>query len=207
MNKHKAVNKESIGQLTWRLIVICVIAAVLLGGTYAVTKDPIAKQDQIKSEAAKKEVLPDASSFETIDLASAKDTNWKAEYDAITEAAKALSGDKTIGYVFSITAKGYNPGIKLTVGIGTDGLLKGVSITEMSETPGLGAKARDSAFRSQYKDKSIDTPLEVVKGKTKKPNEIQAITSSTITSKGITSAVNNVIDLYRQYFQGKEQQS
>lgn len=201
----KKTNKESTGQLTWRLFAICLIAAVLLGATYAVTKDPIAEQDKIKMDTAYKETFPEADTFEVKDIASFKDAaGWQKDYNIVASAAKSLSNGKITGYVINMVTNGYNSGLKVTVGIGTDGTVKGVSITEHSESAGLGAKAAEPAFKDQFRGKSIDTPLAVVKSGASKDNEIQAITSSTITSKAVTNAVNTAVAFYKQYFEGKE---
>jgi len=203
MNK-KTVNKESTVQLTWRLFAICVLAAILLGATYAITKDPITEQDTLKLEAARKQAIPEADAFQDVDLSALKTQNWQEAYNAVTGASKAMSGGKAAGYIVNITATGYAPGIKITVGLGADGKIKGISVTEHSETPGLGAKAQDTAFYDKFKDKSLDTPLTVVKGAPSNANEVQAITSATVTTKGITNAVNTAVAFYKQYFEGKE---
>jgi electron transport complex protein RnfG len=200
----KTVNKEATFQLTWRLFAICVLAAVLLGATYAITKDPIIKQDALKLETARKQAIPEADAFQDVDLAALKSQNWQPAFDAITGVSKASAGGKAAGCIVNMTVTGYNSGIKLTVGIGTDGKVKGISITEHSETAGLGAKAQDPAFYGKFKDKPIDPPLTVVKGAPANENEVQAITSATITTRGITNAVNTAAAFYKQYFEGKE---
>ena len=45
---------------------------------------------------------------------------------------------------------GYSAGLNVTVGIKNDGSVAGVDIGSHSETPGLGAKADDPDYLSQY---------------------------------------------------------
>ena len=98
--------------------------------------------------------------------------------------------------------RGYSSGLNLTVGIGADGTIKGVIVGDHGETPGLGAKASDDAFRNQYIGKPIDNPLTVVKTDASDTYDIQAITSATITSRGVTDAVNTAAAFYTDVIGG-----
>ena len=68
----------------------------------------------------------------------------------------------------------------------------------MSETPGLGAKANESEFKSQFKDKSA-SKLSLVKGKISSENEVSAISGATITSSAVTNGVNSAIEVFNSY--------
>ena len=50
------------------LLIITLIAGLALGGTYALTKDPIAEQAALAAENARKAVLPGADAFEKLEL-------------------------------------------------------------------------------------------------------------------------------------------
>ena len=54
--------------------------------------------------------------------------------------------------------------------------------------------AKKESFISQFTGKSGS--ISVVKGSASGDNEISAITSATITSKAVTSAVNKALELY-----------
>ncbi len=64
--------------------------------------------------------------------------------DEINGVQEALDKDgNVLGYVITVTAKDGSQGnITFSVGIKNDGTVNGYSITSMSETPGLGIKAR-----------------------------------------------------------------
>ena len=66
----------------------------------------------------------------------------------------------------------------------------------MSETAGLGAKAKDEAFNGQYDGKKTDKPLEVAKGSASGDNQILAISGATISSTAVTNGVNAAIDVF-----------
>jgi len=86
--------------------------------------------------------------------------------------------DKGSAYAVTATPKGYGGEIKMMIGLNADAVVTGVSIMEMSETPGLGAKAKNEKFLSQF---TGDNP------------KIQAITGATITSNAVKKGVGDAI--------------
>ena len=69
-----------------------------------------------------------------------------------------------------------------------------------TETPGLGAKATDESFYSQYKSMSANQEIAVSKTE-KSDTEIQAISGATITSVAVTKGVNSAIKAFEAYVQ------
>lgn len=194
------------------LFLITVIAGVLLGGVYQITKEPIATQEaKTKQETYKKvfidntktdEVAYLADSFEevTLDSATMENALTEAGYtnDEVNEAAKAVdaSGNE-VGYAVTVTAKdGYGGDIKFTVGILTDGTVNGISMLSISETAGLGMRAKDDSFTSQYTNKKVDS-YKVTKQGASSDNEIDALSGSTITSKAVTNGVNSALVAFK----------
>lgn len=174
---------REIVKVALRLLVIMLVAGLCLGGTYVVTKDPIAAQQQAQRDAARKAVLPDADRFEEVALENSGN---------ITECYKGIASDGSqVGYAFSVTAKGFGGSMALTVGV-ADGKVSGVRIGGHAETPGLGAKAGDEAFYGQFTGKSGE--LSVLKNGTPGEHQISAITAATVTSDAVTQAVNQVLD-------------
>lgn len=80
----------------------------------------------------------------------------------------------------------------MMVGIDTELNVTGVKIINMSETPGLGAKASEDSWLSQFKGKN--DIISVVKTGNAKDNEINAISGATITSKAVTQGVNDSLE-------------
>ncbi len=183
---------------TLKLVVITLIAGALLGGTYVITKEPIAEQELKAATEARQQVI-DAAAFDQIDIAGTE-----GDYPDVAEAyaARDESG-AVVGATVKLTTKGFNPGIVLTVGIGIDGTVTGVNIGDNEETPGLGAKAKEESFYGQYAGKSADSPLEVIKSGTAGDHQIQAIAGATITSKGVTNGVNTAVDFYNNVLTAK----
>ena len=55
------------------------IAGLLLGVVYQVTKNPIAEQEALAKQEACQEVFADAASFGTIGVESVADVGWNEE--------------------------------------------------------------------------------------------------------------------------------
>lgn len=189
------------------LMAFTLVLGFILALVYGVTKDPI---DKAKKEAAQKAyeaVFADAKSFEALDGFD-KEEATKVVTDAgfsdtIDDIQEALDGSgKTLGYVITVTAKDGSQGsITFSVGITNDGTVNGYSITEISETPGLGLKAKDEEFYSQFENKKVDA-FSVVKQAPAADNEIEAISGSTITSKAMANGCNAAICYFQNSLQG-----
>lgn len=77
------------------------------------------------------------------------------------------------------------------MGIRLDGTVNGVKILEMSETPGLGQEA-PNVLTPQFAGKKVDS-FTYTKTGAKADNEVDAITSATVTTKAVTEAVNGAL--------------
>ncbi len=174
------------------LLIICAIAGALLGFVNSVTVDPIAQQEGDKKSAAMEAVLPGAefgddsvvTLDEPINGGQFSDPNFDLSDANITEYA--VSDD---GLAVSVSTDGYGGKVNMMVGIDTEGVITGVSVVSMSETPGLGANCQ-TEWIDQYAGKIA--PLNVVKTGDANESQIDAITSATITSKAVTRGVNTV---------------
>ncbi|MBB6214910.1 electron transport complex protein RnfG [Anaerosolibacter carboniphilus] len=174
------------------LLLITAVAAAVLAWTNDITKEPIANQVLQANITARQSVLPDASEFEEMPK------DQFANYDNILEVYKGLRDGQVVGYTIKTDPSGYGGPVEVMIGISADGLIQGVSIGNHSETPGLGAKASDDAFKSQYNSKKAEGQIDVIKAGTPKENEIMAISGATITSRAVTSGVNTAIQLYNE---------
>lgn len=175
------------------LLIICVGVTAILAAVNNLTKEPIAQQAQQKAEQARAVVLPNAESFEQV----------SAELDGVSDAYKGIKGGETVGYTFTASSNGYGGAVEVMVGIDSvSGEISGVSILSQSETPGLGANAVKSEFTDQYKQKAQE--ITVIKNAEPKGGEIEALTGATITSKAVTSAVNNAVAAYEEIVKGGE---
>ena len=125
--------------------------------------------------------------------------------DTIDDVEQAIDKDgNALGYVITVTAKDGSQGsITFSVGIKNDGTVNGYSITDISETPGLGMKAEEEDFYSQFENKTVDK-FTVVKQKPASDDQIEAITGSTITSKAMANGCNAAIYYFQNALGGAQ---
>lgn len=106
-----------------------------------------------------------------------------------------------LGYVISVTdPNSYGGDVTLSIGVTNDGTLNGYSITTINDTAGLGMKAKEDSFSSQFAGKQVES-FEVTKTGATSDNQIDAISGATITSSAVTSAVNAGLAYYRSLAQ------
>lgn len=184
---------NNILKLGVNLFTICAVAALLLGVTSKITAPVIEERSiQINNES-RQIVLPEVTEFTKVDT-----NDYENIDDIISEVYEGKNGLDIVGYAIKTLPKGYGGQIEVIVGISLDGKVTGINIGEMSETPGLGAKANESEFKSQFKDKSA-SKLSLVKGKISSENEVSAISGATITSSAVTNGVNSAIEVFNSY--------
>ena len=74
--------------------------------------------------------------------------------------------------------------------------MTGVSILSIDDTPGLGMNAKNESFRGQYLQDVPAAGFEVVTDGGAGEGEINALTGATITSKAVTTAVNEAVSQF-----------
>lgn len=177
------------------LLAITLVAGLLLGFVYQLTKDPIAKQQEIAVQNACKAVMPLADHFVLKEYSLPEEVVADNESKGVKIGTvyEALSADENvIGYVIeSTSSEGYGGNIVLYLGTYMDEgsvALKGVSILSISETAGLGMRAEE-VLVPQFADKKVSSFIYTKTGSTQDA-EIDAISGATITTKAVTNAVN-----------------
>ena len=81
------------------------------------------------------------------------------------------------------------------MGIDNEGTVKGIEILKISETAGLGMKAKESRFKDQFAEKKV-AQFSYTKTGASADFEIDAISGATITTKAVTNAVNAGLAFY-----------
>lgn len=191
---------------------ITLVAGLLLGLVYEITKEPRAKQAELtrlnafksvfteyfEKDSQYKDLEYDKLTFSDVkldELSTLKDNLSKAGYSEkivlINEAVRADIGDSYVGYAITVTSRGgYGGDIKFTVGFLLDGTVTGISYLSIAETAGLGMEAKNTSFTNKFVGKSGGNFV-VNKDNTEGlPNEIDAISGATITTRAITQGVN-----------------
>ncbi len=185
------------------LLVITLFAGLALGAVHEITLEPIEQQKQAAVVKSCNAVFPDEEGFAHV-------ADFMEAEEGIREQLGALTFDNGIsigniyyalddagnrtGYAIEVTsAEGYGGDIKVMCGVTTDGVLRGVSILEISETAGLGMKA-GNVLVPQLHNISAEHITFTKTGSTSE-SEIDAISGATITTTAFVNIVNAALDV------------
>ena len=181
-----------------RLVMTLAIAGLISGiaiiGIYETTLPTITANKARELQAAVFKVLPGVSQMQQVVfrdgqliVAVDKDADEQAIYGGYDEQGKF------IGWAIPGAGAGFQDTIGLLYGYSPrDREVRGMEILESRETPGLGDKIyKDMAFVGNFAQLSIDPEIVVVKKNTRsQPNEVDAITGATISSKAVVRIIN-----------------
>ncbi len=171
--------KSNLTNMVLVLGLTCLVCSALLGGAYALTKDPIDAAAAEKTNKAIAQVLPHFTAV---------------EYNEEGHYYKATDGETLVGYAIESTTVGFGGNLSLIVGVTPDGVVYNTSVLSHSETPGLGAKCTtDQKFMNQWK--GFDPSVKKLSVKND-GGDVDAITASTITSRAYTLAVENALKTF-----------
>ncbi len=178
------------------LFAITLIAGLVLGFVYDLTKEPIRLQQEKAIQEACAKVFPDSwelgmtfEAQEYIPSAALTEELVGNGVEIGTVYAAVSQGGMFCGYVVESTSKqGYGGNIVLYVGVTDDGTVSGVSILEIAETPGLGMKAEDELV-PQFAQVQTDS-FSYTKTGSSFDSEIDAISGATVTTEAVVNAVN-----------------
>lgn len=162
------------------LTVIAVIAGAALAAVNAVTAPQIEKINAENLAAGIKAVM----GSDDIQVAEPQDIDDFTAYDV------ADANGESLGKAVVTTSNGFGGPLKVLVGFDNEGTIKGYTVLEHAETPGLGAKAGE-----WFQDKIIGlNPSSCNLTVSKDGGDVDAITASTITSRAFLLAVQNAYD-------------
>ena len=178
------MNIKDIVKLGSFLMIVAAIAGIALSVTYIFTAPKIEEQKRLEINEALKEVLPKATEFKEV----SKTVEGKTETFYI-----GLKDNLRIGAAFIASPTGYSGPIEMMVGINNQGIISGVKIISIKETPGLGMNAEDPKFLKQFKGKGE-------KDKLKAKLDIQAITGATITSQSVANGIREALGKFKIYY-------
>ena len=153
------------------LSLICLAISGALALTNSFTEPVIEAAARHRTETAFAEMLPDADSFEILEI-----TGLPASVREVYKSAN------NTGYIFIVLTNGYGGEIKMICGVSPDGRIIRSSVLEHSETKGLGSKIADAQFADQFNGMERS-----------RLTEIDAITGATISTNAYIKAINDVI--------------
>ncbi|SRR6056297_1377171 len=194
--------KNEIVKLGLVLLIITSIAGGLLAFSNTVTADLIvaAEEEASSGPEVAMAVVPGSAKFENMDEDAVNEI--KNNNEKFIDAKKAVDEEgNVVGYGIRTlsTVAGYGGDIELFVGISPEGEVVGIKVLSMLETPGLGTNVQNEEFKNQFEGKTDDMDIEVVKSGVSEENQVQAVAGATTSSSSYTSAVNNALDIFKEY--------
>lgn len=184
--------KNSAFKMVLVLTITGLLTGGILAGFYTVASPRIEYNRLQELKRAIFTVLPEAKDYKEIKR------DGMVIYEGMDEKGEL------VGYAFIAEGTGFSGPIRMMVGIEKDLLkLKDMKVIEEKETPGLGTKIEGSPFKDQFKGLTVEPMIEYVKNKRpEKPNQIQAITGATISTKavvnGINGSVRKVVEVFKK---------
>ena len=184
MSKKSSAKEIIVPTIT--LFIIALISAVLLAGLNSLT-DPIISENNLAAEnESRQTVLPAAVNFKE-----------KTTDDGTIYYEGVFSSGEFVGIVVTTRSKSYGGEISVMTGIDENGVVAGIVILQIEDTPGLGMKVKEDYFLNQFIGGSGS--FKVTKNGVYAADgdaNIDAISSATITSVAVTNAVNTALDIY-----------
>jgi len=188
---------KEISRLLISLTLIAACAGLILSLVESATREPIKEQRRLQMLKALSAVLPafdNSPDTDKIVLQNGVDKKGKPVEVTFYRGRK---DQQLVGTAFKVVAPdGYSGNIEVMVGIEPDDRLHGIEILAHAETPGLGARIIEPAFKDQFKGKSLDNADWRVK---KDGGQFDQITGATISPRAIVGAVKKGLEFYRDH--------
>lgn len=171
------------------------LSGIIIIAVYLATFDTIAENKARELREAVFRVLPGVSRMQKLrfdgEALVVMPDNAKDDEDTIYGGYD--DEGRFIGYAIANQGPGFQDTVRVLYGYQPDGRkVVGMWILESRETPGLGDKIyKDAAFVANFDDLGVDPQIVAVKkGNRSRPNEIDAITGATISSKAVVRIMN-----------------
>jgi electron transport complex protein RnfG len=180
-----------------RLVLTLAVAGLLSGlaivGAYRLTLPAVQRHQAAALRRAVLEVLPGAERMEA----------WVWRGGVLVEVPAAAKGEAVVyaglgadgglvGYAIPAEGAGFQDTIRLLYGFDPSRRrVVGMAVLESRETPGLGDRIyKDERFVAEFADLAVDPEIELVKGEGSAPQQVDAITGATISSRAVVRILN-----------------
>ncbi len=168
-------NVKPVLRAVLTLTVLCTVVVAALAGTNLLTAERIAEQEKEAARAACEQVIS-ADSFEEKPLPGGEGVYYEA-----------TAGGALAGYVFSATVSGKSSGLTVMTGVGPDGKVTGVAVTENNETAGYVDKVRDGGLFERLVGTDAGTF-----------SQVDGVSQATRTSGGVKKGVEAALAYFRE---------
>jgi len=124
------------------------------------------------------------------------ESKYKNSIEVHEEQGLTMFTERESGAVaVSMEGSGFQAHIQLVVAIDKNAI-KGFKVVSQAETPGLGGRIAEESFQKQFIGKQIANGIRMTKSGNAGPDEFDAITGATETSKAIVKIINNGLSRY-----------
>lgn len=160
------------------LVAICLVITFALAYVNSITSPIIAENTAKAADATRTELLPAATSFTQYDGELVEVVKDKV----FVEDCYIAEG---VGMVVTVKTASFGGLLTEMVGIDASGAITGVKVTAHADTKGLGTKAHEGEFVSQYQGKTTLAFADNVKG----DPDIKYVSGATISTNGVYQGV------------------
>ena len=190
---------------------ISLVSGLALGGLNALTKDDIENNIlKFKKIPAVIDICEgflgklgdaDKAKLEKELLENRKELEYKVKEGGEEVTKKALlfltrKDGKPYSVVLENEGQGFGGAVGVMVGINLDsGDLTGIGVTTHSETPGVGSRIAEEAFKTQFRNMSADSAFKLKKN----GGDIDAVTGATVSSGAVEEALGKTVKFYKEY--------
>ncbi|MDO9580910.1 MAG: RnfABCDGE type electron transport complex subunit G [Bacteroidales bacterium] len=186
-----AKTESTFRNMALALTLIALAASTCLGFVYELTKKPIELSNLNKKLDAIKQVVPEFTNNPNEEMFRLP----TGDGDSL-EIYPAKKDDVIIGYAINTyTKNGFSGNINLMAGFKPDGTIINISVLQQKETPGLGTKMTEPAFKDQFNEKN---PSEFILKVKKDGGPVDAITAATISSRAFCDAVQRAYNTLKK---------
>ncbi len=195
-------DSESFARLSITLLIICAISAFALSMLNGVTAPVIADNREAASNATIKEILATSDTIsENAEIASddAILASIQEDNPDITSYKTVSDNGAVVAHVFSALSNGYGGKMENTMVFDNEGNIIGFRNLTNAETPGFGDKITFPEYYERYNGKSIANSEKMELSSGGGENQVEAITGSTISSKGVLDGVNKMVDAFHKH--------
>ena len=182
------------------LVIVAALAALLLAGLDATTRERIARNEAQKLLATLQAVLPDNYDNEPhLDRLLVAAPAALGSTDVLP-VYRARLGGKPAGLVLTAVAPdGYVEAIRLLIGVSAAGEITGVRVVSHAETPGLGDGIELARSNWILAFDGRDTGSATADWALRRDGgDFDQLTGATITSRAVLHAVRRALDYYRE---------
>jgi len=187
----------------WLVLTLAISFGAALAGVHIALNPLIQANKRAETYNQIPKLIPEASKDRVEESTFEVDLGGGATAERTVYKALAPDGKTPMGYMLRAQGMGYVDKIEVLIGVdATVKSITGVYVLAQIETPGLGSKIRSEDFESQFEWKSTTQSIFAMKTPQKpESNNIEAITSATISSQSVCSIVNRAVREFRESIQ------